>query len=92
MMDDADTAWDGGEAVNQGKRERKPAGPAGAMTVEEAADYLCISRSGLYRLFRTGALPKATILSRTVVRRIDLDAFLARCVEPAARQSNAGAA
>ena len=77
--------------MEQRKRERRPGGPAGAMTVEETADYLRISRSGVYRLFNSGALPKGAILGRTVVRRVDVDAFLASCVETAGRSSSARA-
>lgn len=52
-----------------------PVQPA-AFTAEEAADYLRISRAGVYRLMKNGELPRAKIGDRTVVRRVDLDAFL----------------
>lgn len=56
-----------------------PVTPA-AFTAEEAADYLRISRAGIYRLMKNGALPRAKIGDRTVIRRVDLDAFLDGCV------------
>lgn len=60
-------------------RSRGPITPA-AFTAEEAADYLRISRAGIYRLMRDRKLPRAKIGDRTVLRRVDLDAFLANCV------------
>lgn len=65
-------------------------GPTGAMTVDEVANHLRISRSGVYRLFKTGALPKAVILGRTVARRVDVENFLARCVASTVRRSSVG--
>lgn len=52
-----------------------------AFTMTEAADYLRISRSGIYNLVRDGRLKAARIGSRVVVRRVDADAFLASCVD-----------
>jgi excisionase family DNA binding protein len=52
-----------------------------ALTVEEAADYLRISRAGMWRLLRDGRIPRARIGGRTLVRRVDAEAFLERCVE-----------
>jgi excisionase family DNA binding protein len=57
---------------------------AAAFTVKEAADYLRISRTTLYRLFSENALPRVRLGGRTLVRKTDADAFLARCVEGAA--------
>lgn len=54
--------------------------PRAAMTVEEAADYLRISRANLYRLFKAGELKPARVGGRTLVRRIDADALLERAV------------
>jgi|ThiBio_1000_plan_1041568.scaffolds.fasta_scaffold00232_29 excisionase family DNA binding protein len=51
-----------------------------ALTIEEAADYLRISRSSIYRLFRDKSLVPARIGKRTVVRRVDADKFLERCI------------
>ena len=48
------------------------------MTVPEAATYLRISRASLYRLFREGDLRPRKIAGRTLVRREDADALLAR--------------
>lgn len=56
---------------------------SGACTVDEAADYLRVSRASIWRLLRGGALPRVRIGGRTVVRRLDLDTFLARAVEAA---------
>ncbi|MGL4964958.1 MAG: helix-turn-helix domain-containing protein [Inquilinus sp.] len=57
--------------------------PPAAFTAEEAADYLRISRAGVYRLMKDRKLPRAKIGDRTVIRRVDLDAFLASAVEVA---------
>lgn len=51
---------------------------SGPMTVLEAAAYLRISRATLYRLFREGDLQPRKIAGRTLVRREDADALLAR--------------
>ena len=53
----------------------------GALSVNSAAEYLSISRAGLYRIFKSGALKPARIGGRTVVRRVDLDDFLTRAME-----------
>lgn len=57
---------------------RNSAAPSAAMTVDELADYFRISRTSAYRLFKTKALTPIKIGGRTVVRRVDADAFLAR--------------
>lgn len=62
------------------KRNQTPA-PTAALTVEEAGDYLRISRSSLYRLIRDGRLRPARIGRRVVFRRIDIDAFLSTCLD-----------
>lgn len=51
---------------------------SGAMTVVETATYLRISRATVYRLFREGDLRPRKIAGRTLVRREDADALLAR--------------
>lgn len=51
-----------------------------ALTVDEAADYLRVCRSTVYKLFREGQLKPARVGGRTLVRRIDADQFLERCV------------
>ena len=56
---------------------------AGAFSVTGAANYLGISRSGLYRLIDAGAIPVVKIGARTLFRRVDLDEFLAANVAPA---------
>jgi len=55
----------------------------GALTVDELATYFRISRASVWRLLRDGQLARVRIGGRTVIRRIDADAFLARCVEVA---------
>jgi excisionase family DNA binding protein len=57
--------------------------PSAALTVDEAADYIRVSRATIWRLLRNKSLARARIGGRTVVRRIDLDAFLALAVEAA---------
>lgn len=54
-----------------------------AFTVLEAADYLRISRTTIYRLFNDGSLPRARVGGRTLVRRADCDALLARSIRAA---------
>lgn len=49
------------------------------MTVNELAQYFRISRVTAYKLFNTGGLMPIKIGGRTMVRRADADAFLARC-------------
>ncbi|MDF3154790.1 helix-turn-helix domain-containing protein [Mesorhizobium sp. XAP10] len=51
-----------------------------ALTIDETADYLRICRSTVYKLFREGQLKPAKVGGRTLVRRVDADAFLERCV------------
>ncbi len=51
------------------------------LSVDEAADYLRISKASLYRLFNSGSLKIAKVGGRTLVRRIDIDAFLQECVD-----------
>lgn len=52
----------------------------GALSVDDAATYMSISRASLYRLFKAGHLRPARIGGRTLVRRVDLDAFLERAI------------
>lgn len=54
--------------------------PGGAMTVDETADYLRVCRSTVYALFRSGDIVPAKVRGRTLVRRVDAEAFLDRCV------------
>lgn len=54
--------------------------PTSVLTVEEACDYLRISRSGLYRIMKSDRLRPAHIGRRTVFRRSDVDAFLETCI------------
>lgn len=57
--------------------------PSAALTVDEAANYLSVSRATIWRLLKNKLLVRTRIGGRTVVRRVDLDAFLARAVEAA---------
>ena len=57
--------------------------PSAALTVDEAADYIRVSRAMIWRLLKNKLLARTRIGGRTVVRRIDLDAFLAKAVEAA---------
>ncbi|AZO36313.1 MAG: helix-turn-helix domain-containing protein [Mesorhizobium sp.] len=50
------------------------------LTVSETAVYFRISRASVWRLLRTGQLKKVRIGGRTLVRRVDADAFLESCV------------
>ena len=52
-----------------------------ALTVDEASESLRISRVGVWRLLREGRIPRTRIGGRTLIRRVDLDAFLNSCVE-----------
>jgi excisionase family DNA binding protein len=54
-----------------------------AMTVDEAAAYLTVSRATVWRLLKSKSLPRVRIGTRTVVRRVDLEAFLANAVDAA---------
>lgn len=56
-----------------------PNHPPAALTIKEASDYLRVSPSTLYRLFREKKLSAARVGGRTLIRRLDADAFLARC-------------
>ena len=59
-------------------------GAPAALSIEATADYLGVSVSSVWRLLRSGELPKAKIAGRTLVRRVDAEAFLARAVEGSA--------
>lgn len=63
------------------KMKAPPSVAPAVFTVEEATDYLRISRSSLYRLFDSRAVPRTRVGGRTLVRRVDLDAFLEQSVE-----------
>lgn len=54
-----------------------------ALSVEQFCEDVGVSRTTFYRLVKSGALKATKIRSRTVVRRVDVDAFLARCAEAA---------
>lgn len=52
--------------------------PSGALSVANAAAYLSISRASIYLLIKDGSLPKVKVGHRTLIRRVDADAFLER--------------
>lgn len=52
----------------------------GAMSIVAAAGYLSISRAYLYQLIKAGEIVPAKVGRRTLIRRVDADAFLARSV------------
>lgn len=54
-----------------------------AMSLDEAASYLRISKSGLYRLLNSGRLPSVHIMRRRLIRRVDVDALLADAAQGA---------
>jgi excisionase family DNA binding protein len=55
----------------------------GGFTPSEAAAYLGMSRSMVFRLLREGQLPRRKVGSMTLLMREDLDQFLRSCpVEP----------
>jgi excisionase family DNA binding protein len=54
---------------------------SGALNVEEAADYLRVSRATIWRLLSTKELRRVRIGGRTVIRRVDLDSFLEQAAE-----------
>lgn len=64
------------------KRDRPPLQERALFTVEEAADYLRVSRAMVFRLLKDGKLPRAKIGNRTVIRRSDLDALVERSIGP----------
>lgn len=68
----------GKTVMREGKNSTSTA-PAG-LSVPEAANYLGVSTASIWRLLKSGDLPRTRILGRTVIRRADADAFLARCV------------
>jgi excisionase family DNA binding protein len=57
--------------------------PSGALTIPESADYLRVSPATVWRLLKNKMLARTRIGGRVVIRRVDLDAFLARAVEAA---------
>lgn len=63
-------------------RQPAPTQPS-ALGIVEFANDLGISRTTVYRLIKSGALKPTKIRGRTVIRRVDADAFLARSAEVA---------
>lgn len=54
-----------------------------ALCVEAGAEYLGVSRSSVWRRIKDGTLPCVRLKGRTLLRRVDLDAVLARHVQGA---------
>jgi excisionase family DNA binding protein len=65
-----------------GKRQQiqHQASPAAVFTIMEAADYLRVSKTTVYRLFNEKNLQRVRLGGRTLVRKADADALLARCL------------
>jgi excisionase family DNA binding protein len=61
-------------------RERSMPSPS-LLTVDETAADWRVNRSTVWRKIRSGELPVVRIGGRTLVRRVDADAFIARCIE-----------
>ena len=52
-------------------RELRP-----VVTVQEAGDYLRVSKSTIYRLFNEGLLRRRKVGSRTLIDRSDIEALI----------------
>jgi excisionase family DNA binding protein len=52
--------------------------PTGALNIDEAANYLRVSRASLFRLFKAKKLRRTKLGDRTVVRLKDLEDLLDR--------------
>jgi excisionase family DNA binding protein len=57
--------------------------PSAAMSIPAAAQYLALSRSGIYRLIKNGSLPRLKVGGRSLIRRADADALLELSIEAA---------
>lgn len=69
--------------VNEHLRGRSVPTPT-LMTIEEVAADWRVNRSTVWRKIKSGELPVVRIGGRTLIRRTDKDAFIARCLEGAA--------
>jgi len=54
----------------------------GLMSIKEAAAFLGVSRTTIWTLRKTGALPKASILGRRLIPRAAVRQFAARSIKP----------
>lgn len=52
-----------------------------ALTVRDAVMYSNISRSGLYRLMKSGDLPSLRVGGRRMIQRAAIEAFFARLAQ-----------
>jgi excisionase family DNA binding protein len=57
--------------------------PPSLMTVDETAADWRVNRSTVWRRIKAKELPVVRLGGRTLVRRVDVDAYIARCVEGA---------
>lgn len=53
------------------------------LSVEEAAQFLTISKTTLYTLLNSGALKSARLGGRRLIRRVDVDALLTNAARSA---------
>lgn len=60
-----------------------PSQSSAALTVNEAASYLRISRTTVWRLLKNKKVARVRIGGRTLIRRVDIDNFLEQSVEAA---------
>jgi excisionase family DNA binding protein len=58
--------------------------PPSLMTIQEVATDWRVNRSTVWRRIKAGDLPVVRIGGRTLIRRTDKDAYIARCLEGAA--------
>lgn len=56
--------------------------------INAAADYLCVSRTTIYKLMATGELEYCKVGRRTIFQEDVLDAFLAKNIERKAKDIN----
>ena len=61
--------------------------PTGALSINEAADYVRIGRTKLYELIASGQLSAKRLGSRTLIMRSDLESYLSSL--PAAKMNRA---
>lgn len=69
---------------------KKPAGEI--MTIEEAADFMGMSKAHIYRLSGSGALARVKIGRKTRFYRRDVEAYLASCREKSLKEVRVEAA
>lgn len=65
---------DGSESKSD-DRKRSAVAPR-ALSIPDAANYVGLSRAGIYNIIRAGGIPVRKIGARSIVLREDLDRFL----------------